>query len=80
MKDFLNIENKYRFEWNDLRAVLTLANVISIIFFGYAAAAAGVVLSAIGLVKDFSNKNRHLNDFLLHVSGVILNIYLLLKI
>lgn len=80
MKDFLNIENKYRFEWNDLRAILMLVNVVSIIFFGYAAAAAGVILAAIGLVKDFSNKNRHLNDFLLHLSGLILNIYLLYKI
>lgn len=80
MKNFFNINTKYRFEWNDLRAAAMMINVIAIICFGYAAAYAGLVIAAVGIVKDLSNKNRHLNDILLHLSSVVLNIYFLTQI
>lgn len=75
MKTFFNIENKYKFEWNDLRAFAMIINVIAIIIFGYAAAYAGFIIAGIGLIKDFSNKNRHINDVVLHLSNIILNLY-----
>lgn len=80
MKNFFNIKTKYHFEWNDLRAAAMMINVIAIIFFGYAAAYAGLIIAAVGIIKDFSNKNRHLNDILLHLSSVVLNIYFLAQI
>lgn len=80
MKNFFNINTKYRFEWNDLRAAAMMINVIAIICFGYAAAYAGLLIAAIGIIKDLSNKNRHLNDILLHLSSVVLNIYFLTQI
>lgn len=80
MKNFFNINTKYRFEWNDLRAAAMMINVIAIICFGYAAAYAGLLIAAVGIIKDLSNKNRHLNDILLHLSSVVLNIYFLTQI
>ena len=29
------------------------------------------------IIKDFTNKNRHINDFVLHGAMVVLNIYFL---
>lgn len=80
MKTFLNIKNKYKFEWNDLRAVAMILNVIAIIFFGYAGAYVGLLIAVIGIIKDFTNKNRHLNEILLHLSSIILNVFFLTKI
>lgn len=80
MKNFFNIRTSYKFEWQDLRAAATILNVIGIIFFGYAAAYAGLVIAMIGIAKDLSNKNRHLNDLLLHLSSVVLNLYFLSQI
>lgn len=80
MKTFFSIETKYKFEWNDLRALAMMLNVIAIILFGYAAAYAGLLIAGVGIIKDFSNKNRHINDILLHFSSVILNIYFLTQI
>lgn len=80
MKKFLNIKGNYKFEWQDLRAITTIINVIGIIFFGYSAAWVGLTIAAVGILKDFTNKNRHLNDLLLHLSGVVLNLYFLAQI
>lgn len=80
MKKFFNIKTSYRFEWQDLRLIATILNVIGIILFGFAAAYAGLAIAAIGIVKDLTNKDRHLNDILLHLTSVILNIYFLSQI
>lgn len=80
MKKFLNIEKSYKFEWQDLRAFATILNVIGIILFGYTAAWLGLAIAVVGIIKDFTNNNRHLNDFLLHSATLILNIYFLAQI
>ena len=80
MKNFLNIEKSYKFEWQDLRAFATILNVIGIILFGYTVAWLGLAIAVVGIIKDFTNNNRHLNDFLLHSATLILNIYFLAQI
>ena len=80
MKNFLNIKKSYKFEWQDLRAFATILNVIGIILFGYTAAWLGLAIAVVGIIKDFTNNNRHLNDFLLHGATLILNIYFLAQI
>lgn len=80
MKHFLNIKTPYKFEWQDLRALATILNVIGIIIFGYTAAWLGLTIAIVGIIKDLTNNNRHLNDFLLHGATLILNIYFLAQI
>lgn len=77
MKQFFKIEGKYKFEWNDLRSLGMLVNVILIMCFGLSISWFGLGIAVIGLVKDFTI-DRHINGFVLHLSGIILNIYFLL--
>lgn len=77
IKKFFGIETAYKFEWNDLRAVITIINVILIMTFGLSIAWFGLAVALLGLVRDFT-KDRHINGILMHFSSVILNIYFLL--
>lgn len=77
MKNFLNISGKYRFEMNDFRAVTMIVNVALVIIIGFGSAWFGFTLALAGLVKDVTNKNRHLNDFLMHGASLVLNCYFL---
>ena len=76
MKDFFNITSPYKFEWNDLRAAVTLLNVILIMIFGLSISWFGLLIAVIGLVKDFTS-DRHINEILMHLSTLVLNIYFL---
>ena len=76
MKDFFNITSPYKFEWNDLRAAVTLLNVILIMIFGLSISWFGLLIAIIGLVKDFTS-DRHINGILMHLSTLVLNIYFL---
>ena len=77
MKKFLNIEGAYRFEMNDLRAIIQIINVTLIMIFGLSVSWFGLTVALCGLVKDCRNPARHLNDFLMHGATAILNIYFL---
>lgn len=76
MKKFFNIESPYKFEMNDLRAGIQILNVTLIIIFGLSVSWFGLAIAFCGLIKDFAT-DRHINSILLHLSGVILNIYFL---
>lgn len=76
MKTFFNISTPYRFEWNDIRCVATLLNVALIMLFGLSTAWFGLFIAAVGLVKDFTSERR-INGILMHLGGVVLNIYFL---
>lgn len=76
MKDFFNITSPYKFEWNDLRAAVTLLNVILIMIFGLSISWFGLLIAIIGLIKDFTS-DRHINGILMHLSTLVLNIYFL---
>ena len=77
MKKFFNIENTYAFEWNDLRALGMIVNVILVMLFGFSASWFGLGIAAIGIVKDITNKQRHINDILMHFASIVLNCYFL---
>jgi len=76
MKKFFRIEEPYKFEMNDLRAVIQIINVVLIMIFGLSVSWFGLALAICGLIKDFT-KDRHINGILMHLASAILNIYFL---
>lgn len=76
MKEFFSINEPFRFEWNDLRAVIQLLNVILIMIFGLSVSWFGLATALFGVCKDMS-QHRHINDIVMHLSGVVLNVYFL---
>ena len=77
MKNFFNIETAYKFEWNDLRALTMILNVLFVMIFGFSASWFGLSIAIFGIIKDCTNENRHLNEILMHAAGVVLNCYFL---
>lgn len=76
MRKFFNIETSYRFEMNDLRAVIQVVNVILIMIFGLSVSWFGLALAVFGLIKDFAT-DRHINSITMHTASMVLNIYFL---
>lgn len=76
MKRFFNIETTYKFEMNDLRALIQVVNVGLIMMFGLSVSWFGLALAVFGLVKDFTT-DRHLNSIVMHLAGAVLNLYFL---
>ena len=77
MKEFFRIEEPYRFEYNDLRALITVINVILIMIFGLSIAWFGLAVALIGVVKDLK-VDRHINGLVMHRASVALNVYFLI--
>ena len=77
MKQFFNIEGKYKFEWNDLRCFVTVVNVMLIMIYGLSIAWFGLFIAVVGIIKDLT-MDRKINGLLMHFSSVVLNIYFLL--
>lgn len=76
MKKFFGIETAYKFEWNDLRAFITIINVILIMIFGLSISWFGLAVAVFGLIKDFTS-DRHISGILMHLASMALNIYFL---
>lgn len=76
MKEFFGISEPFRFEWNDLRAFIQILNVTLIMIFGLQVSWFGLAIALFGVVKDMS-QHRHVNDIVMHLSGVVLNTYFL---
>lgn len=76
MKEFFKIEKPYTFEWNDLRCIVSIINVILIMVYGLSIAWFGLVVALVGVVKDLTT-DRHVNGLLMHLSSVALNVYFL---
>lgn len=74
IRRFFKIESTYKFEWNDLRAIVTIINVILIMMFGLSIAWFGLAVALFGLVKDFTS-DRHISGILMHLASVVLNLY-----
>lgn len=68
---------KYKFEWNDLRALITIVNVIVVFAFGLSVAWIALTIAALGLVNDFTT-NKKINGFVIHSLNVIISIYFLI--
>lgn len=77
MKEFFRIENPYTFEWNDLRSLLTVINVMLIVVVGLSISWFGLMVACVGLIKDFTTDHR-INSIVMHLSNAVLNTYLLL--
>ena len=74
IKNFFNIDEHYQFEWNDLRAVMTVINVILIMTYGLSVAWVGLAISVIGVVRDLT-KERRVSGLVMHLATVALNLY-----
>ena len=67
---------KYKFEINDLRAVITLINVVLVICFGVSIVWFTLAVAVIGIVKDLTI-DRKINGLVMHFANVLMNVYLL---
>lgn len=76
MKEFFKINGKYRFEWNDLRCLAMIINVVLIMIFGLSISWLGLGIAVVGIIKDLTT-DRHLNGLLMHLASVALNVYFL---
>lgn len=65
-----------KIEWNDLRAFITVINVILIMHFGLSIAWFSLGVATMGLIKDITIDKR-LNGAIMHISNIILNIFFL---
>lgn len=72
--------NKYKFEWNDLRAVVTLINVILIMIYGLTISWFGLGVAIVGIIKDVTDKEFRWNSLIMHLANVVLNVFFLAKI
>lgn len=77
VKEFFKIETAYKFEYSDLRALITVVNVILIMIYGLSIAWFGLAIALIGVVKDLA-VDRHINGLVMHLSSVALNIYFII--
>ena len=76
MKEFFRVNEPYRFEWNDLRAFITVINVVLIMIYGLSIAWFGLAIALIGVVKDLT-VDRRINGLIMHLANVALNVYFL---
>ena len=77
VKKFFKIEHKYKFEMNDLRALLQIINVALIVFVGFNIGATfGLIIASLGLIKDVAT-DRHINGIVMHLAGICLNVFIL---
>ena len=69
----------YKFEYNDLRAAITVINVILIMKYGLSIAWFGLAVAFIGMIKDVTIDKKW-NGFIMHMANAILNIFFLAKV
>lgn len=74
------MEKKYKFEWNDLRALTTVINVILIMIYGLSISWFGLALGVLGVIKDVTEKEWKWNSFIMHMANIILNVFFLAKV
>ena len=68
---------KYKFEWNDLRCLITVINVILIMKFGLSIAWFGLATAFIGLIKDYTDahKKQRYSGKIMHLATMVLNCF-----
>jgi hypothetical protein len=74
IKNFFNITTTYHFEWNDVRTVITVLNVVLIMKFGLTVAWFGLAVAVLGMVKELKG-NRHINCLVSYMATIALNVY-----
>ena len=79
MRNFFRIEGGYKFEWNDLRAFITVLNVVLIMIYGLSIAWFGLAVAVVGIVKDLCI-DRKINGLIMHLANVVLNVFFLVQL
>lgn len=74
IKNFFKIDNKYQFEWGDLRTLVTVINVLLIMKYGLCVAWFGLSVAVFGLVRELT-KSRHINSVVAYLATIALNVY-----
>lgn len=74
IKKFFNIKTAYKFEWNDLRTLITVINVILIMKYGLSIAWFGLAVAILGMIKELTG-NRHINCLVSYLATIALNTY-----
>ena len=75
MKKFFNITEPYKFDYNDIRCILTVLNVILILRFGLSVAFIGLAIAVFGTIRDMFCEERRVNSTVQHIMMIILNAY-----
>ena len=70
-------DKKFKLEFNDIRALITVVNVVLIMVFGLSIAWFGLAVAILGLLKDIII-DKKINGSIMHLANIILNIYFLL--
>jgi len=68
-----------KFEWNDLRAFITVINVLLIMKFGLSIAWFSLGVASLGLLKDIT-VDKKVNGAVMHLANMVLNIYFLTSV
>lgn len=76
MKEFFGIKTTYKFEANDVVALLTIANVVLIIMGFWWAPMVGLVNCVVGIILNIKNR-VHINLYIMQIAFIVLNIYFL---
>ena len=79
IKRFFKVEGGYVFEWNDLRALITVVNVVLIMEYGLSISWFGLAVACVGVIKDLTT-DRHINGLVMHLANVALNLYFIAQI
>lgn len=79
MKKFFGIEDGYKFEWNDLRAFITVINVVLIMIYGLSIAWFGLAVAVVGVIKDLTT-DRKINGLVMHLANIALNVFFLAQL
>lgn len=71
-----------KFEWNDLRALITIVNVSLIIKFGLVVSWFGLTLAIFGILSDINKRRTNKtafrwNNLVIHGMNLLLNIHFL---
>lgn len=74
-KTFNIVENHYVFDYNDVRMLLTIFNVVMIIIFGLSVAYVGLIIAVFSTIRDFVYEERKINSFLQNIFMIVLNCY-----
>ena len=78
-KNYFGIEKPYQFDWGDLRAFVTVLNVVLIMIYGLSIAWFGLAVAIVGIVKDLTSDHR-INGLVMHLANVALNIFFLCQL
>lgn len=76
-------KEQFHFEWNDLRACITVINVILIMIYGLSIAWFGLAVAGLGIVKDLTeipSKRFRFSSVIMHLANAILNIFFICQI